>query len=118
MLKLSFKYVLNNNKVIPKCLHAVSKRSFGNQFIVPRNTNMSRTERQDSGTENDKTNHNMEPAKPCKIIIIGAGMAGLSAANHLLKNDINDFVILEGRNRVGGRIVAITIGKFLFPWKN
>nr|XP_053642852.1 spermine oxidase-like isoform X2 [Cherax quadricarinatus] len=53
------------------------------------------------GTDND--------AHTSKIIIIGAGMAGLSAANHLLKNNIDDFVILEARNRVGGRIIAITI---------
>lgn len=47
----------------------------------------------------------------CKVLIIGAGAAGLSAANHLLKNNIKDILILEGRNRIGGRIIAITIGK-------
>ena len=62
----------------------------------------------------DQVNKNMELPRNCKIVIIGAGMAGLSAANHLLRNGIKDFVILEGRNRVGGRIVAITIGKFNF----
>lgn len=46
----------------------------------------------------------------CKIIIIGAGMAGLSAANHLIKNGITDFKILEARNRIGGRIVSINMG--------
>ncbi|KAK3885959.1 hypothetical protein Pcinc_009862 [Petrolisthes cinctipes] len=52
---------------------------------------------------------NNDPVHVCKIIIVGAGMAGLSAANHLIKNNINDFIILEGRNRVGGRIIAINI---------
>lgn len=42
-----------------------------------------------------------------KVIIIGAGMAGLSAANHLIKNGIHDFKILEACNRVGGRILSI-----------
>lgn len=37
-------------------------------------------------------------------------MAGLSAANHLLKNNENDFLILEARGRIGGRIVATEIG--------
>lgn len=45
-----------------------------------------------------------------KVLIIGAGMAGLSAANHLVKNGFKDFKILEARNRIGGRIVNIDIG--------
>ncbi|KAH8385090.1 hypothetical protein KR200_003881 [Drosophila serrata] len=44
-----------------------------------------------------------------KIVIIGAGMAGLSAANHLLQNGCDDFLILEARGRVGGRIVSIPL---------
>lgn len=51
-------------------------------------------------------------SRKCKIIIIGAGMAGLSAANHLIKNGCSDFIVLEGRKRIGGRIVSIKIGKF------
>lgn len=46
-----------------------------------------------------------------KVIIIGAGMAGLSAANHLIKNGLTDFRILEARERAGGRIVSIDIGE-------
>ncbi|XP_072385544.1 peroxisomal N(1)-acetyl-spermine/spermidine oxidase [Diabrotica undecimpunctata] len=45
-----------------------------------------------------------------KIIIIGAGMAGLSAAYHLTKNNFTDFKILEARGRIGGRIVQIPVG--------
>lgn len=40
-------------------------------------------------------------------IIIGAGMAGLAAANHLLKHGIESFVILEARKHIGGRIISI-----------
>ena len=55
-------------------------------------------------------------SKNCKILIIGAGVAGLAAANHLLSNNIKDFLIVEARNRIGGRVVAINIGKFIdFP---
>ena len=50
----------------------------------------------------DKTNF--------KVIIIGAGVSGLSAANQLLKKCIDDFIIIEARNRIGGRVVAINIG--------
>lgn len=44
-----------------------------------------------------------------KVLIIGAGMAGLSAANHLLQNGCNDFLIVEARGRIGGRIVSIPL---------
>ncbi|KAF2349057.1 Amine oxidase [Trinorchestia longiramus] len=44
-----------------------------------------------------------------RVIILGAGVAGLSAANYLLKNNFSDFIILEARNRIGGRVVAIDI---------
>lgn len=47
----------------------------------------------------------------CKILIIGAGMAGLSAASHLVKNGVTDFKILEARNRIGGRIVSTNTGR-------
>lgn len=45
-----------------------------------------------------------------RVLIIGAGAAGLSAANSLIKNSIQDFKILEARNRIGGRIISIDMG--------
>lgn len=52
-----------------------------------------------------------EPIFSCKIIIIGAGIAGISAAHHLVKGGETDFKILEARDRIGGRIISIPIGK-------
>ena len=46
--------------------------------------------------------------KKPKVIIIGAGFAGLTAAYKLHQRKI-DFVILEARNRIGGRIFSHTI---------
>ena len=46
--------------------------------------------------------------KKPKVIIIGAGFAGLAAANYLYKKKI-DFIILEARNRIGGRVFSHTI---------
>lgn len=46
-------------------------------------------------------------SKP-KVIIIGAGFAGLAAAYQLHKRKI-DFVILEARDRIGGRVFSHTI---------
>lgn len=48
--------------------------------------------------------------KKHRVVIIGAGAAGLSAANSLVRNGIQDFIILEARNRIGGRILSIDIG--------
>jgi monoamine oxidase len=47
-------------------------------------------------------------SKKPKVIIIGAGFAGLAAAYKLHQRKI-DFVILEARNRIGGRVFSHTI---------
>jgi monoamine oxidase len=46
--------------------------------------------------------------KKPEVVIIGAGFAGLSAAYYLHKKKIG-FVILEARNRIGGRVFSHTI---------
>ncbi len=46
--------------------------------------------------------------KKSKVIIIGAGFAGLAAAYYLYKKKV-DFVILEARNRISGRVFSYTI---------
>ncbi len=48
-----------------------------------------------------------------KVIVIGAGIAGLSASAKLAENGV-DFLVLEGSNRVGGRINTIPFRKFSF----
>jgi len=44
-----------------------------------------------------------------KVIIIGAGIAGLAAATHLSQHNMNDFIVLEAQNRIGGRICSSKI---------
>jgi len=46
-----------------------------------------------------------------RFIIIGGGIAGLSSASHFAQNGIHDFKLLEARNRIGGRIITVQIGK-------
>ncbi|MGZ8517841.1 MAG: flavin monoamine oxidase family protein [Chitinophagaceae bacterium] len=46
--------------------------------------------------------------KKPKVVIIGAGFAGLSAAYYLYRKKI-DFIILEARNRIGGRVFSHNI---------
>ena len=51
---------------------------------------------------------NFVVGKKPKVIIIGAGFAGLAAAYKLHQRKI-DFVILEARSRIGGRVFSHTI---------
>ncbi|KAM7351553.1 protein anon-37Cs [Cochliomyia hominivorax] len=45
-----------------------------------------------------------------QVVIIGAGLAGLSAANHLIKHGFKRTIILEATNRYGGRINSKQFG--------
>lgn len=47
-----------------------------------------------------------QAAQPKKVIIVGAGMAGLVAAYELL-NAGHEPILLEGQNRVGGRVQTL-----------
>ncbi|MCL9683768.1 FAD-dependent oxidoreductase [Legionella maioricensis] len=42
-----------------------------------------------------------------KVIIIGAGVAGLEAAHYLQDHGITNYIILEARDRIGGRTNTI-----------
>jgi len=46
-----------------------------------------------------------------RVIIVGAGIAGIAAAREILKDDRFDVVILEGSNRAGGRMLTRSIDK-------
>ncbi len=43
-----------------------------------------------------------------RIVVIGAGMAGLTAARRLSQGD-HRLTVLEARDRVGGRVVSTTL---------
>ncbi|XP_074317896.1 polyamine oxidase 1-like [Silene latifolia] len=47
---------------------------------------------------------------PVSVIIVGAGMSGISAAKQLQDAGIHDFLILEATNRIGGRIHKTQFG--------
>ncbi|XP_058791609.1 spermine oxidase isoform X2 [Phymastichus coffea] len=42
-----------------------------------------------------------------KVIIIGAGAAGIAAASRLIEKGLNNVLILEAKNRIGGRIHTV-----------
>ena len=51
--------------------------------------------------------HEVNSQRNKTVIIIGAGMSGLSAAKEFVDNGFTNFMILEAENRIGGRINTI-----------
>ncbi|KAL9231246.1 hypothetical protein vseg_006497 [Gypsophila vaccaria] len=52
----------------------------------------------------------MESSKRSSVIIVGAGVSGISAAKHLSDNGVHDLVILEASHRIGGRLQKHSFG--------
>jgi monoamine oxidase len=48
--------------------------------------------------------------RSARVVIVGAGFAGLTAARELVRKGVRDVVVLEARNRVGGRTWTRRIG--------
>lgn len=42
-----------------------------------------------------------------RILIVGAGISGISAASKLIENGFRNLVILEAENRIGGRVHTV-----------
>ena len=47
-----------------------------------------------------------------KVLILGAGMAGISAAKRLKDLGIDDFLIIEGSDKIGGRVQQQQLGDY------
>ncbi|XP_054278244.1 peroxisomal N(1)-acetyl-spermine/spermidine oxidase-like [Macrosteles quadrilineatus] len=56
------------------------------------------------------TREDVKPAVPlvplysANVVVVGAGMSGLTAANHLLENGVGNVTVLEALDRPGGQI--------------
>jgi NADPH-dependent 2,4-dienoyl-CoA reductase/sulfur reductase-like enzyme len=48
-------------------------------------------------------------AKEYDVVIVGAGMAGLSAARNLIDHGITNILIIEANDRIGGRLYTIPL---------
>lgn len=48
-----------------------------------------------------------------QAIIVGAGPAGIAAACRLLAKGVNQILLLEAEDRIGGRIHTVPFGKYL-----
>uniref|UniRef100_A0A8C5X142 Spermine oxidase n=1 Tax=Malurus cyaneus samueli TaxID=2593467 RepID=A0A8C5X142_9PASS len=49
-----------------------------------------------------------------RIVVIGAGLAGLSAAKALLESGFTDVTVLEASERIGGRVQSVQLGHATF----
>jgi polyamine oxidase len=45
------------------------------------------------------------------VLVLGGGIAGLSAAKELDNNGVSDFLVLESQHRIGGRVHAFQFGE-------
>lgn len=50
------------------------------------------------------------PAKDARVLILGGGVAGITAAHALYKQGVEDFIIVEARHELGGRMMSHTFG--------
>lgn len=48
-----------------------------------------------------------------RVVVVGAGASGIAAATKLLENGIDDVLILEAEDRIGGRIKTIQFDEYL-----
>ena len=53
---------------------------------------------------------NCDRDSDAQVLILGAGMAGLGAARKFSESGITDFLILEQRDQIGGRVQSIQFG--------
>ncbi|XP_060543159.1 spermine oxidase isoform X1 [Pantherophis guttatus] len=53
-------------------------------------------------------------ARQPRIVVIGAGLAGLSAAKTLLENGFTDVTVLEASDRIGGRVQSVKLANATF----
>uniref|UniRef100_A0A6G1S8Y2 Spermine oxidase n=1 Tax=Aceria tosichella TaxID=561515 RepID=A0A6G1S8Y2_9ACAR len=54
-----------------------------------------------------------EPSQWAQVVIIGAGLAGLAAAQRLHESGVDDVIILDALDRVGGRVHTISHSDYL-----
>ena len=88
-------------------LHAAIAAGLGATLVKPSTAAAATASYDDGGTAVPKG----LAGDPERVIVIGAGWAGLTLAN-ALQNAGVDHVVLEGRERIGGRANTVDIGGF------
>lgn len=57
-----------------------------------------------------KVTRQLDTMQNARIIVIGAGIAGISCATKLIESGFKNIRILEAENRLGGRVNTIPFG--------
>jgi polyamine oxidase len=52
----------------------------------------------------------LDTPKDARVLILGGGVAGVTAAHALYDHGVEDFIILEARHELGGRMLSHTFG--------
>lgn len=52
-----------------------------------------------------------DAASQTRVVVVGAGFAGVAAAAVLREGGVEDVVVLEAQERAGGRVKTVTFGK-------
>lgn len=50
------------------------------------------------------------PAKDARVLILGGGVAGITAAHALHEQGVEDFIVVEAQQELGGRMMSHTFG--------
>ncbi|XP_030376794.1 protein anon-37Cs [Scaptodrosophila lebanonensis] len=104
--------------VHPQLKRSIESLSFSGYKLTRRNLYnapalkvMGRSVNNSSSNNNDQQQYNLESAKQnTQIVVIGAGLAGLSAAQHLLRHGFRSTIVLEATDRYGGRVNSKRFG--------
>ncbi|XP_047221636.1 spermine oxidase isoform X2 [Girardinichthys multiradiatus] len=64
-----------------------------------------------SDSTDDPLSSGFHPHRQPRIVVIGAGLAGLAATRVLLKNGFTDVTVLEASDHIGGRVQSVKNGR-------
>ncbi|KAI1887523.1 hypothetical protein AGOR_G00191190 [Albula goreensis] len=64
-----------------------------------------------SDSTDDPLSSGLRSHRQPRIVVIGAGLAGLAAAKTLLENGLTDVTVLEASDRIGGRVLSVQQGQ-------